>query len=69
MITGTSQADAAILSISAAQGEFEAGVSSEGQTNQHVLLSYTLGVRQLIIAVNKMDTVQMVSRALQRNLL
>lgn len=58
MITGTSQADAAILSISAAQGEFEAGVSDEGQTLQHVLLAYTLGVRQLIIAVNKMDTVQ-----------
>lgn len=58
MITGTSQADVAVLSISAAGGEFEAGVSSEGQTNQHILLAYTLGVRQLIISVNKMDTVQ-----------
>lgn len=56
MITGTSQADAAILIVSASQGEFEAGVSSDGQTNQHILLAYTLGIRQLIVCVNKMDT-------------
>lgn len=55
MITGTSQADCAILSISAAPGEFEAGISKEGQTNEHALLAYTLGVKQLIVAVNKMD--------------
>ena len=58
MITGTSQADCAILSISAASGEFEAGISKDGQTNEHALLAYTLGVKQLIVAVNKMDTVQ-----------
>jgi len=55
MITGTSQADAAVLMISAASGEFEAGISKGGQTREHVLLAYTLGVRQLIVVVNKMD--------------
>ncbi|MBN3307442.1 EF1A1 factor, partial [Amia calva] len=55
MITGTSQADAALLVVSAAKGEFEAGISRNGQTREHALLAYTLGVKQLIICVNKMD--------------
>jgi len=55
MITGTSQADCAVLVIAAGQGEFEAGISKEGQTREHALLAYTLGVRQLIVAINKMD--------------
>ena len=45
MITGTSQADVAILMISAAPGEFEAGISAEGQTREHALLAFTLGIR------------------------
>jgi len=56
MITGTSQADCAVLIIAAGTGEFEAGISKDGQTREHALLAYTLGVRQLIVAVNKMDT-------------
>jgi len=55
MITGTSQADCAVLVIAAGQGEFEAGISKNGQTREHALLAYTLGVKQLIVAVNKMD--------------
>ena len=55
MITGTSQADLAILVISAQSGEFEAGISKEGQTKEHALLAYTLGVKQMIVGVNKMD--------------
>lgn len=55
MITGTAQADSAILIASACKGEFEAGISAEGQTREHLLLAYTLGVKQLIVAVNKMD--------------
>mmetsp|Transcript_33437 Transcript_33437/g.44077 ORF Transcript_33437/g.44077 Transcript_33437/m.44077 type:complete len:446 (+) Transcript_33437:28-1365(+) len=55
MITGTSQADVAILIVAAGQGEFEAGISKEGQTREHALLAHTLGVKQLIIGVNKMD--------------
>mmetsp|Transcript_8848 Transcript_8848/g.28261 ORF Transcript_8848/g.28261 Transcript_8848/m.28261 type:complete len:447 (-) Transcript_8848:34-1374(-) len=55
MITGTSQADAAVLVIASPSGEFEAGISKNGQTREHALLAYTLGVRQLIVAINKMD--------------
>merc|ERR1712093_716654 len=56
MITGTSQADCAILIIAAGTGELEAGISKDGQTREHALLAFTLGVRQLIVAINKMDT-------------
>merc|ERR1712149_64409 len=56
MITGTSQADCGILIIAAGTGEFEAGISKDGQTREHALLAYTLGVRQIIVAINKMDT-------------
>ncbi|KAI8865344.1 hypothetical protein GQ42DRAFT_6350, partial [Ramicandelaber brevisporus] len=56
MITGTSQADCGILIIASGVGEFEAGISSDGQTREHALLAFTLGVRQLIVAVNKMDS-------------
>lgn len=56
MITGTSQADCAVLIIGGGVGEFEAGISKDGQTREHALLANTLGVKQMIIAVNKMDT-------------
>ncbi len=55
MITGASQADAAILVVSARKGEFEAGMSPEGQTREHLLLAKTMGIEQIIVAVNKMD--------------
>jgi len=55
MITGTSQADAAVLVIGSAVGEFEAGFSKNGQTREHLLLAYTLGVKSVIIGINKMD--------------
>lgn len=58
MITGTSQADCAILIIASGTGEFEAGISKDGQTREHALLAYTLGVKQLIVACNKMDTAE-----------
>jgi len=56
MITGTSQADCGVLIVAAGTGEFEAGISKNGQTREHALLAYTLGVKQLIVAVNKMDS-------------
>jgi elongation factor 1-alpha len=55
MITGTSQADVAILIVASGTGEFEAGISKDGQTREHALLSFTLGVKQMIVGVNKMD--------------
>jgi elongation factor 1-alpha len=55
MITGTSQADVAILIIASPSGEFEAGISKNGQTREHALLAFTLGVKQLIVCANKMD--------------
>jgi elongation factor 1-alpha len=55
MITGTSQADVALLVIASGTGEFEAGISKTGQTREHALLAYTLGVKQMIVAINKMD--------------
>merc|ERR1712218_559989 len=55
MITGTSQADAALLMIAANAGGFEAGFSKDGQTREHALLAQTMGVKQMIVGVNKMD--------------
>jgi len=55
MITGTSQADCAVLMIASPQGEFEAGISKDGQTREHGLLAFTLGVKQMIVCLNKMD--------------
>jgi elongation factor 1-alpha len=55
MITGTSQADCAVLVVASGQGEFEAGISKNGQTREHALLAYTLGVKEMIVAINKMD--------------
>jgi len=55
MITGTSQADAAVLVISAKTGEFEVAVGPGGQAREHAFLARTLGVSQLIVCLNKMD--------------
>ncbi|UCE43644.1 MAG: translation elongation factor EF-1 subunit alpha, partial [Candidatus Bathyarchaeota archaeon] len=55
MVTGASQADAAILFVSAKRGEFEAGIGPGGQTKEHAWLARTLGVGQMAVAINKMD--------------
>merc|ERR1711998_415202 len=48
-------ADAAVLCIDSSQGGFEAGISKDGQTREHALLAFTLGVKQMIVCMNKMD--------------
>jgi len=58
MITGTSQADCAVLICASSTGEFEAGISKNGQTREHAILAYTLGVKQMIVGVNKMDNTE-----------
>lgn len=51
MITGASQADAGVLVVAIDDGIMP-------QTKEHVFLSKTLGIGQLIIAINKMDLVK-----------
>ncbi|KAB0368501.1 hypothetical protein FD755_019535 [Muntiacus reevesi] len=58
MITGTSKADCAVLIGAAGVREFEASISKNGQTHEHALLAYTLGVKQLNVGVNKMESTE-----------
>lgn len=55
MITGASEADCAILVLSAKEGETDTAVAPGGQAREHAFLLKTLGVNQLIVAINKMD--------------
>jgi peptide chain release factor subunit 3 len=55
MLSGASQADVAILVISARKGEFETGFEKGGQTQEHAMLIKTTGAKELVVAVNKMD--------------
>lgn len=55
MINGVSQADVAVLIISARKGEFESSFEKSGQTKEHALLAKMLGVKKIIVAINKMD--------------
>lgn len=57
MISGANQADVALLVVDATRGEFETGFEQGGQTREHALLVRSLGVSQLGVVVNKLDTV------------
>ena len=55
MITGASEADCAILVLSAKEGETDTAIAPGGQAREHAFLLRTLGVGQIIVAINKMD--------------
>ena len=55
MIGGASQADLAVLVVSARKGEFETGFERGGQTREHAMLVKTAGVKHMVVLVNKMD--------------
>jgi elongation factor 1-alpha len=64
MITGSGSADAALILVPAEKGGFEAAIAKadpklgvdEGQTRQHARLLFLLGIEQIIVGVNKMDS-------------
>lgn len=55
MIMGATLADFGGLVISARKGEFEAGFQQDGQTREHIQLARSLGIKKLVVVVNKMD--------------
>ncbi|MFA5763801.1 MAG: translation elongation factor EF-1 subunit alpha [archaeon] len=50
MITGTSQADVAVLVVACKEGP-------QPQTKEHAFLAQVMGIKQVVVAVNKMDEV------------
>ena len=64
MISGATQADCALLVVDASTGEFEAGFDRGGQTREHLVLVRSLGVSQIIIAINKLDQVRYIYKAI-----
>ena len=56
---GQPLSDCAVLIVAAGVGEFEAGICKNAQTREHALLAHTLGVKQLIVGVNKMDPTEL----------
>jgi len=55
MITGASEADGAVLVVSAKKGEEDVALGPGGQAREHAFLLRTLGVTQLVVSINKMD--------------
>ncbi len=57
MITGTSAADTALLVIDSNKNAFESGFFQGGQTKEHAVLARSLGVKQIIVCINKLELV------------
>lgn len=58
MITGTVQADCAILVIDSDTGAFEKGFNAGGQTAEHALLAHSLGISHIVVVLNKLENVE-----------
>lgn len=56
-IAGVSQADVAVLSIDCGTDAFESGFNLDGQTKEHTLLARSMDIKTIVVAMNKMDTV------------
>ena len=50
-------ADAALLIIDSIKGNFEADFSKNGWVSEHVILAQTMGFKQIVVAINKMDLI------------
>ena len=57
MIRGSCRADVGVLVVSAMHNEFHSGFEGGGQTKEHSILLRSMGIRRIIIAINKMDQV------------
>lgn len=53
MVAGCCNADVALLVCSAKKGEYESGL--KGQTLEHLIIAKTMGIDNLLVAINKMD--------------
>ncbi|KAL6940839.1 hypothetical protein ACO0QE_004757 [Hanseniaspora vineae] len=56
-ISGISQADVAILCVDCSTDAFESGFNLDGQTKEHAILARSLGLKHIVVAMNKLDTV------------
>lgn len=56
-IAGVSQADVAVLSVDCGTDAFESGFNLDGQTKEHTLLARSMDISTIVVAMNKMDTV------------
>eukprot|EP01022_Parablepharisma_sp_SALTPOND_P009030 TRINITY_DN1376_c0_g1_i1.p1 TRINITY_DN1376_c0_g1~~TRINITY_DN1376_c0_g1_i1.p1 ORF type:complete len:349 (-),score=23.06 TRINITY_DN1376_c0_g1_i1:438-1451(-) len=56
-ISGVCTSDAVLMVVSAVHDEFEAGIAKSGQTQSHALIAHTMGIKNVIVAVSKMDLV------------
>ena len=54
-VRGISMADIGIVVIDSQEGQFEASWASDGVVKDHIVLAYTLGIKELIVAVNKLE--------------